>query len=189
MTSTSTEIREQLLREFDSLAFARAEFPMLTDWGVIDESVAVHSLGYNYLANLGRRLGYWAATEYPIRVGRSFVRPDVVWWCKASKRLVLIGEFERFDAGQNEKLSDKSKNLLLSYEALGRTAETLLLMPWTTAGTNLSGNHTATSVAYEGFRADDGTMIRGIGQEATFILAHAVFGRSQNVCRLLEVQV
>jgi len=162
---------------------------MLTDWGVADESVAIHSLGYNYLAALGRHLGYWAATEYPIRVGNSFVRPDVVWWCKSDNRLVLLGEFERFDAGQNGKLSDKSKNLLLSYESLARTAETLLLMPWTIAGTSLTGNHTASSVAYEGFKTDGGELVRGIGQEATFVLAHAVFGRSQNICRLHEVQV
>ena len=62
MTSTATEIREQLLCEFALLDFARAEFPMLTDWGITDESVAVHSLGYNYLAALGRHLGYWAVS-------------------------------------------------------------------------------------------------------------------------------
>ncbi len=37
---------------------------MLTAWGVRDESVGVHSLGFNYLAALGRHLGFWAATEF-----------------------------------------------------------------------------------------------------------------------------
>ena len=123
------------------------------------------------------------------RVGNTFVRPDVVWWCKSDKRIVLIGEFERFEPGQQEKLADKSKNLLRSYESLNREAETLILMPWTIAGTNLTGNHTARAVAYDGFRDSDGQTISGIGEEANFILAHAIFGSSQNICRLLEVQV
>lgn len=189
MNFNPTSIRNALSREFATLEFAREEFPMLTSWGVKDESICVHSLGFNYLAALGRRLGFWAATEYAIRVGKSFVRPDVVWWSRSDGRVALIGEFERFESGQNAKLVDKSKNLMLSYEALGRTPPALLLVPWTLAGTDISGTHSARGVAHDGFRADDGRLIHGVGTDATFLLAHAIFGQSAGLLRLLEVQL
>ena len=189
MQMTAAQIRGALSREFATLEFARAEFPMLTTWGLRDESVSVHSLGFNYLAALGRHLGYWAATEYPIRVGNSFVRPDFVWWSKQDQQVKLIGEFERFEAGQQAKLVDKAKNLMLSYEALERRPEAMVLVPWTLAGTDLAGNSAARSVAHDGFRASDGKMIYGIGTEAAFLLAHAIFGRSSDNVRLLEVQL
>ena len=184
-----TQIRNALHREFATLEFARAEFPMLTTWGVRDESVNVHSLGFNYLAALGRHLGFWAATEYPIRVGNTFVRPDFVWWSKEDQQVRLIGEFERFGAGQQPKLVDKAKNLMLSYEALDRSPEAMVLVPWTLAGTELAGNSAARSVAYDGFRTSGGKQIPGIGTEASFLLAHAIFGNSNNCLRLLEVKL
>lgn len=188
MTMNASQIRNVLSREFATLEFARAEFPMLINWGIKDESVCVHSLGLNYLAALGRHLGFWAVTEYPVRVNRSFLKHDVVWWSKANGRVALIGEFERFETGQQSKLADKAKNLLLSFEALDRAPEILLLMPWTLVGTNLSGNQSACSVAYDGFR-EDGRMVSGIGTDAIFVLAHAIFGRSTDQVRLLEVKL
>ncbi len=182
-------IRNALHREFATLEFARAEFPMLTTWGVRDESVSIHSLGFNYLAALGRHLGFWAATEYPIRVGNSFVRPDFVWWSKEDHQVKLIGEFERFEMGQQPKLVEKAKNLMLSYQALNRTPEAMVLVPWTLAGTELAGNSAARSVGYEGFRAADNRMICGVGTEASFLLAHAIFGRTEDSLRLLEVRL
>jgi hypothetical protein len=189
MTTTTDQIRNALRHEFATLDFARDLFPMLTDWGVRDESVSVHSLGFNYLAALGRRLGFWAATEYPIRVGRTFIRPDVVWWSRPEGKVSLIGEFERFECGQQSRLVDKAKNLLLSYQALDGAPDVLLLVPWTLAGTNLGENHAARAIAYEGFRADDGRLVEGLGTNATFVLAHAIFGQSAGQYRLLEVQL
>ena len=46
MTMTAAQIESALSREFATLEFARSEFPMLTTWGVRDESVGVHSLGF-----------------------------------------------------------------------------------------------------------------------------------------------
>ena len=189
MQMNAAQIRSALSREFASLEFARAEFPMLTAWGVRDESVSVHSLGFNYLAALGRHLGFWAATEYPIRVGGTFIRPDFVWWSRDDQKVKLIGEFERFEAGQQSKLVDKAKNLMLSYNALGQCPEAMVLVPWTVAGTELAGNSSARSVAYDGFRDSSGRMISGVGTEATFVLAHAIFARSDEHVRLLEVKL
>jgi hypothetical protein len=112
-----------------------------------------------------------------------------VWWSKADQRVKVIGEFERFEAGQQAKLVDKAKNLMLSYQALDRHPEALLLVPWTFAGTDLAGNSAARAVAYDGFRSSKGKMICGVGTEATFLLAHAIFGKSKDNIRLLEVKL
>jgi hypothetical protein len=122
-------------------------------------------------------------------VGNSFVRPDFVWWSKEDQQVKLIGEFERFHVGQQPKLVDKAKNLMLSYEALDRRPDAMVLVPWTLAGTDLAGNSAARSMAYDGFRTSAGKQIPGIGTEASFLLAHAIFGTSNDSVRLLEVKL
>lgn len=181
-------LRYTLNREFSSLEFARDEFPMLTTWGVKDESICVHSLGCNYLSALGRQLGFWAINEYPVRVSSRYIRPDIVWWTRPDGSPLLLGEFERFEPGQTSKLVDKARNLMQTYEALERKPEALLLMAWTIAGTDISANSVVRSVAFDGFRTPEGQLIEGLGTEATFVLAHAIFGQSNGQLRLLEVQ-
>jgi hypothetical protein len=189
MTMNAQTIRDAIRQEFTTLAFARDMFPMLTQWGVKDESVAVHSLGCNYLSALGRQLGHWAASEYPVRVGRKYVRPDVVWWSRPAGEAVLIGEFERFDAGQQSKLLEKARNLMEAYDALHRKPRVILLVAWTLAGTDLAGSQTARLVAFDGVRASDGHYIAALGPETVFVLAYAVFGQSAGQCRLLEMHL
>ena len=61
---------------------------MLTDWGVEDFSHTAHSLGCNYLTQIGREAGFWAMSEYPVRVpsvgAQHSVRTDVAWWERPS---------------------------------------------------------------------------------------------------------
>ncbi len=182
-------IRDALRQEFATLAFARDMFPMLTQWGVKDESVAVHSLGCNYLSALGRQLGHWAASEYPVRVGHKYVRPDVVWWSRPAGDVALIGEFERFEAGQQSKLVEKARNLMEAYESLQRKPRAILLVAWTLSGTDLAGSQAARSVAFDGLRGSDGRYIAALGTETAFVLAYAVFGQSSGQYRLLEMHL
>ena len=53
-------LKKKILEEFSSLSFIAEAFPMLTDWGVEDFSLTIHSLGCNYLSALGRSLDFWA---------------------------------------------------------------------------------------------------------------------------------
>ena len=89
---------------------------MLTDWGVEDFSLTIHSLGCNYLSSLGREHGYWAMSEYPVRVSKpgvvSSIRPDTVWWSRPDGNVILLGEFERYIPGQEQKLMEKARNLV-----------------------------------------------------------------------------
>jgi hypothetical protein len=81
---------------------------MLTAWGADDFSVPIHSLGCNYLCAIGRELGFWAISEYLVRIttganGYS-VRLDVAWWSRPNPDVALLGEFKRFDSSQQRNL-------------------------------------------------------------------------------------
>lgn len=121
------DFADALLLELAQLRVARQHFPMWTDWGVDDESVAVHSLGLSYLTTLGQALGYACCGDYPVADYR--VRADSVWWDKKSRKPVAVFEFERHKGG--DELRQKVRNLLRAYHALRRQPELLCLIFWT----------------------------------------------------------
>jgi hypothetical protein len=187
MNRTAAQVREEL-RE---LTFARDMFPMLTSWGVEDFSVTIHSLGCSYLSALGRHLEHWAMADYPVKLlhnGNSrAVRPDVVWWSRSDESVALIGEFERFQAGQEPKLAGKARNLLETYHALDRKPAAVLLLAWTVVGTDLGRLGSVRAVGYEGFRSREGKPVPGVEDPTEFILATAIFGQTNGAWRLQEV--
>jgi hypothetical protein len=183
---------ERVLRaEFETLAFAKSEFPMLTEWGIHDFSVTIHSLGCSYLSALGRKAGCWAASDYPVRVSPTVtgysVRPDVAWWRRSTQTVALLGEFERFDPGQ-KNLARKARNLLRAHYELGERPRVLLLMTWAVAGTDLRGLEDARAVCHDGFRTSDGLVVPGLGPESKFVLVTAVFGGPAERRRLQAVR-
>lgn len=186
-------ISEAITAEFQSRSFAKEAFPMLTDWGVEDFSLTIHSLGCNYLSSLGRENGYWSMSEYPVRVtkpgGGNSIRPDTVWWTRPDRNVALLGEFERYVPGQELKLMEKARNLVQTHHELGDQPRVLILLAWAMAGTNLNNLKSVRSVAHDGFRTSNGLVVRGIGSKSTFILATAVFGMSAGVHRLLEIKL
>ena len=183
---------ERVLRdEFETLAFAKTDFPMLTNWGVDDFSVTIHSLGCNYLSALGRKAGCWAASEYPVRVSPGAtgysVRPDVAWWSRSTPVVALLGEFERFVPGQRN-LVGKARNLLRAHRDLGERPRVLLLMAWAIAGTDLRGMEEVRAVSHDGYRTSDGLVVPGLGPESKFVLVTAIFGGPEDRRRLQAVR-
>jgi hypothetical protein len=183
-------IERALRSEFQSLAFAKSDFPMLTDWGVEDFSVTIHSLGCSYFSALGRKAGCWATSEYPVRVSTGVtgysIRPDVAWWIRPTPAVVLLGEFERFESGERN-LIGKARNLLRAHHELGEQPRVLLLVAWTIAGTDLRGLDEVRAVSHDGFRTSDGLVVPGLGSESKFVLATAVFGGPDGRRRLQVV--
>lgn len=183
-------IAKLLHGEFGGLDFARREFPMLTVWGVEDFSLTVHSLGCSYLSALGRDHGFWAMSEYPVRVpgsGRTrAVRPDVVWWDREASDVVLLGEYERFEPGKDGVLEEKARNLLEVHRSLGDQPRVLLLMAWAMAGTDRGRPDRVLEIIHSGFRAG-GRHVPGLNGSSAFIFATAVFGEADGRCRLLRV--
>ena len=191
MTEPVRQAEQALRAEFGSLDLAREAFPMLTDWGVADFSHTIHSLGCNYLTAIGREAGFWAVSEYPVRVpsagAQHSVRPDVAWWERPSGDAVVLGEFERAEPRRPGKLVEKAENLLRAHNALGERSRLLLLVGWALAGTNLGDLGAVRAVMTSGFRASDGTPVRGIGRGSVFLLATAVFGDVGGDRKLLQV--
>jgi hypothetical protein len=183
---------EALRNEFGTLAYAQSDFPMLMAWGVEDFSHTIRSLGCNYLSALGRSLGFWALSDYPVRVPRSrhghSVRPDVVWWEKTHSDVVLLGEFERFDPCAPAKLVEKTRNLLQVHHALGERPRILLLMGWTSSGIDLGVRDQVRRVIYGGFNPAGAPGVPGLSGDSVFLHATAVFGDTNGMRRLLRVQ-
>ena len=119
-------LADALGAELATLALARAHFPMWLEWGVADESVAVHSLGLTYLTTIGQSLGYACCSEYPVDGHR--IRADSVWWDKQTRKAVALFEFERRKDG--DELREKVKNLLRAHHAAGQTPQILGLVYW-----------------------------------------------------------
>ena len=189
MASTAP-IASAIEEEFRNLAVLRDAFPMLCDWGVRDESVLVHSLGCNYLAELGRSLGFWAMNEFPVRVnGARTIRPDAVWWNREDRSVRFLTEFERFTAGQETKLADKAKNLLEVYHAAEPKPPVVLLMGWATSGTDLTlARKTVAAIARDGFRNQDGKWVAGVASPNRFLLYFAIFGKKGDELQLISIQ-
>jgi hypothetical protein len=186
---TAANIAQALDKEFRTLNFLRDTFPMLTDWAVRDESVLIHSLGCNYLAALGRHLGFWAINECPFRVsGNKTIRPDAAWWHRPDRQVVFLAEFERYEDGQDGKLAAKARNLVETYAAIDPNPVVVLLLTWVFAGTDLKNARMAGTVAYNGFQGEGNTWNSGMNRDHRFLHYFAVFGREGECSRLLRIQ-
>jgi hypothetical protein len=184
------ELKNKIIKEFNTLSFISEAFPMLTDWGVEDFSLTIHSMGCNYLSALGRSLDFWAMSEYPVRLlknGSGSIRPDAVWWKKPDRDIILLGEFERFDPSCKNKIVKKAKNLIKAHYEVGETPRLLVLMVWTMAGNDLSFLKSVQKLANDGFRTSHGKLIQGIGSSSMFMVPAAVFGVSNGMHRLQGV--
>jgi hypothetical protein len=115
-----------LRAELESLAVARQCFPIWTEWGIEDESHAVHSLGLSYFVTLGQKMGYVAACEYP--VAGHHIRADGVWWDRNTREPAAIFEFERHKDGT--ELVAKVRNLMRAWHATSRKPRLLGLVFW-----------------------------------------------------------
>lgn len=186
-------LRDRILEEFATLSFAKDTFPMLTEWGVEDFSLTIHSLGCNYLSALGRNMGFWAISEHPVRVTTAgitrCIRPDVAWWSKPEARVTLIGEFERFDPRQKQKLLGKARNLLQTHHEIGDQPRVLLLLAWTLSGTDMSVLAEVRALGHNGFRTSEGLTVSGLGTRCALIVAVAVFGSVHGVHRLQGIHI
>jgi hypothetical protein len=188
MMSTG-QITNALEAEFKTLNFMRDSFPMLTDWAVRDESILVHSLGCNYLAALGRNLGFWAINEFPVRVpSEKTVRPDAVWWTRPDRKVRFIAEFERYTPGQEKKLTEKTCNLVETCQTLHGTPVVALLLGWAMAGTDLAEAAKASAAAFSGFRNQNGDWVPGLCSDHKFLQAFAIFGQQGRHIKVLRVQ-
>ncbi len=184
------------------MAFLGREFPMLTEGRVADVGLAIHSLGLNYLAALGRELGCPAVTEFPLVPGDSplydqtdfsglEVRPDVVWFNRQSRAPVLLAEFERYDEvpAKRRLILEKAENLVLAHHLSPGQQRILLLSLWTFTGVRVSGLAEISTHIRSGFRRSGSTPINGLPGDVRFLVATFLFARHGPSLTLKEIQV
>jgi len=139
---------------------------MWTEWGVRDVGHLVHSLGCTFLTAVGRDLGFTSVSEVPApREGplahvEEDVRSDSVWFDRATRRVALVAEFERY-AGKQKDLSPKVETLLLAQQRWGCEDAMLLLAYWSVGLVSVPDHDNLRSIVRGGFSATGGVRVPG----------------------------
>lgn len=195
-TKSVDQATHWLLTEFRNGAFLRQEFPMLSEWGVNDYGLAVHSMGLNYLSALGRQAGFWSVTEFPIIPTNDFelsrrIRGDVLWFDKKNAKVVLLGEFERYvpQSGKRSVLWEKAENLVIAHHQLGNEPRILLLTLWTVTGVPIMNLGEFITHVRAGFRDEQGNPIPSLPSSVQFLVVTFIFRKSEKGLILGEVQM
>jgi len=187
-------MRVTMLEELRTLTFLRSEFPMLADWGVEDFDHTIHSLGLNYLTALGRKLGFWAVSEYPVRRSNvrqysGSVRCDVTWLMRPSGAVVLLGEFERYGPTKQRILRRKAENLAAAHHLLAGEARLLVLAVWTTSSVPVHGLRDLPNHVRGGFLDPSGNRVPPLPANVDLLTPVFVLHPSERGLVLREVLV
>lgn len=130
-----------LANEFASRQVMADHFPMLTQHGIPDTDLTIHSHFLSYLAAMAHPLGYSGVVECPLPTASGSrwaklgeVRPDVVWFDKADNAPVAAFEFERFERGGESNLRTKVENLSIAHLRSGKRLQLAVLIYWVRSG-------------------------------------------------------
>lgn len=159
--------------------FVSGAFPMLSDWGLEDQDVMVHSLGVSVWNTLGHELGFMAVAECPAPfsvVAGDDIRSDSVWFDKNTKQPVVVIEFERYDGTDKgrQKMGEKAENLLEANQRWGGLPQVLILASWTKGMVSVPDHKTLISRIHKGFKNRKGTMVNG-NPAAKFLFSRFCF--------------
>lgn len=185
---------ETLRGRLSGLGEVREIMPVLTDWGVQDSGVLVHSLGCSFWTLLGARMGFIATSEVPAPALGAYrftgvdVRSDSVWFGRESREPRLLLEFERYggllDAG---KLLGKVKNLLLAHHRWGETAELLVLAYWTNGLASLPRHAELARVLRQGFETPARERVYGSSKASLLFFQFVLREDQDGLLRLTEI--
>lgn len=187
-------IKQSLITEMDQGIIRSRDFPMMVKQGMRDYSETVHSVGLNYITQIGRSMDDIVALsecpvysgdegDYAARVTRE-IRPDSIWFERKTMAPVLVAEFERYASNQlkNRKLQEKIENLLIAYRQLGGQVPMILFVYWTyNDGTIASDIDQYIGILDRGFHLKNGQWIPGINSAVTnYLVYQAVAQGSKN---------
>jgi hypothetical protein len=167
----------EIVDVIQDLEIARQLLPIWTNWGVMDEGVAIHSLGISYLTHVGQYLGYVSISEFPVSRQGTYanigddVRPDSIWFDRKTQNPFLIAEFERYSGIDDQaKLESKVANLLLAHHRLGETAKFLVLAYWTQGLASLPDRDRFYQVLEQGFETSTRQKVKGTNRSKLLCL-------------------
>lgn len=128
-----SELLDKVVAAMSSLDFVAKAYPMLTEWGVRDQDVLVHSLGCSAWTALGQELGFMAVCECPVPTSYSAdIRSDAVWFSRGDRTPEVLVEFERYDGSSpgELKLDAKVRNLRDASSRWEGVPKLLVLSAW-----------------------------------------------------------
>jgi hypothetical protein len=161
---------------------------MLTQWGVRDEDVLVHSLGCSAWNALGQDLGFMAVTECPAPMTHGAdIRSDSTWFGHQEQKPTALIEFERFDgtARGQQKLDDKICNILEASMRWGNSPSVLILSAWS-KGVVSSPDIEMLQVRWrDGFKSSVGAQVAPL-KNTTVLFSRFIFEAVNNGCLLLK---
>ena len=157
-----SELLDRVVTAMSSLDFVARTYPMLTEWGVRDQDVLVHSLGCSAWTALGQELGCMAVSECPVPTAYSAdIRSDSVWFSRSSRAPEVLIEFERFDGSirGEQKLDEKVRNLLDAAARWGGVPKLLILSAWSKGVVSAPDTNQLTERCRMGFKTAVGVEV------------------------------
>jgi hypothetical protein len=164
-----TDLPARICVEMSSLDFVDRSYPMLSNWGVRDQDVLVHSLGCSAWNELGSDLGFMAVTECPVPMTHGAdIRSDSTWFNRSQRTPDVLIEFERFDGtdrGQ-KKLDEKLCNLLEASMRWGDAPSVLILSAWSKGVVSAPNKDQFLQRCRQGFKSSVGAQVPAIRNTA-----------------------
>ena len=173
---------DTIAKMMSSLEFITRTYPMLTEWGVRDEDMLVHSLGCGVWNMLGYELGFMAVPECPApnNLGAD-IRPDSTWFCRQLKTPSVLVEFERFHGNirGRQKLDEKICNLLEASMRWGNTPTVLILSAWNKGVVTAPDPEMIIKFCRDGFKSATGVQVMP-SNPMTVLFSRFIFEVRQN---------
>lgn len=186
--SLVTDLPSRIITAMSSLEFISKTYPMLTEWGVRDEDVLVHSLGCSAWNMLGQDLGLMALTECPAPMTHGAdIRADSTWFDREQRKPKVLIEFERFDgtARGQQKLDEKVRNLLEASMRWNNSPSVLILSAWNKGIVTAPDTEKLLSRCRDGFKSSVGVQLPPL-RNVTVLFSRFIFEIEKSGCLLLK---
>lgn len=175
--SLVSNLSDRIIAMMSSLDFIDTHYPMLTEWGLRDEDVLIHSLGCSAWNALGQTLGFMVLTECPApsTLGAD-IRSDSTWFDREQRKPKVLIEFERFEGtprGQ-QKLDEKIRNLLEASMRWNNNPSILILSAWSKGVVSAPDTERLLTHCRAGFKSSAGVPVLPI-QNVTVLFNRFIF--------------
>ncbi len=181
----------RICTSMEDKAFIQQHYPMLTEWGVRDTDVMVHSLGCSVWNTLGDTLDFMAVAECPAPTALGAdIRTDSTWFCKQKQTPKVVIEFERFDGTANgqRKLEEKVSNLMEASARWQQQPSLLVLSAWSQGVVSAPDTDGLLKRFRQGFKSATGLMIEP-PRQASLLFSRFIFERIPgNALRLQQLK-
>lgn len=173
-------ISSYIVNEFNSGIIREAYFPMMCNGGLTDYSEMVHSIGLNYITQIGRTIkDVVSISECPLMQNNLLpreIRADSIWFDNKNFNPILISEFERYQNTRikRTKVREKAENLIIGYHQLNKDLQVVLYVTWGIGLVVPQEMESIKRLFIDGFYFD-GTWISGIdSRNTTLLIYHAI---------------